>query len=491
MAAVGVVAGGVVTLTLAFLGTRLSPVIAAVVACGLLGVAAMLLWPEFAFLMLAVSIPFERLGRFTNDFDAVAISLSRIFGIIALGSLLLSVGLRRWKLRFPLPFWLYAGYVAIAAMGNLWAFSPTETFRDTFRVIGNLLYFFLVVNIVKTFRLAKLGVIVWLCASMASGLYTLKDYYSATRIAVEEKDMGLTSLRLTSVVMDDAESRVLGTKVLRAFGTTAHPTLHGLNMTMTLPFFFWLIRTEKRRLWKAFWLGGLLLCGYNVVLSNTRAVMLTAVLVLGLCALFRLWRLTAQAVILAVLLAALAVPFIPEDVFMRTLDPSMYTPEKSDSIRVRFKFWAKSYELIQQNWLTGIGIGDQTTIVKMVTDEVTGRVTPDGLKASAHNEFIWVLVEVGIVGYLFFWAFVFLVSWAPFRAASLYRSKPEHQDRYWFLVACQVLVIVIPLFGLQSEVFHYALKGWWTMVALSWVVLGLARTGDPEEVQAVQGVKAG
>ena len=55
--------------------------------------------------------------------------------------------------------------------------------------------------------------------------------------------MGLVSDRDQSVVNDDSETRALGVKVRRVFGTTSHPTLYGLNLCMTLPFFaFFLLR---------------------------------------------------------------------------------------------------------------------------------------------------------------------------------------------------------------------------------------------------------
>lgn len=47
---------------------------------------------------------------------------------------------------------------------------------------------------------------------------------------------------------------------------------------------------------------------------------------------------------------------------------------------------------------------------------------------------------------------------------------PGEEDQYWFLVAAQIMLMCVPLYGVQSEVFHYALKGWWFVAGIVWVI---------------------
>ncbi|WP_321471618.1 O-antigen ligase family protein [uncultured Paludibaculum sp.] len=459
---------------LAALATAVSPVKALIGVLGAAVAVAMMLFPELAVPILCLSLPFERIGRLTDDVDTVAVSASRILGLIALASLVLHAALRKKKLHFELPVFLYGGYVAIGLMSNAWAWTPEETYRDGFRILGNLLFFFLIINAVRDYATAKRVVILWLVASMAAGLYSLGEYYYAPQTGqISESEMGLQSTRSTTVVTDLSEARSLGGGVRRLFGTTAHPTLYGLNMTMTLPFLLWAMRTN-RGLWKVLCFAGILIAAYSVFLSNTRAVLLLAAFTVVFCLLRGLWRPNLQGVLALGLLAAAVLPFIPEDVYLRTLDPSLYTTSKGDSIRVRFKFWSKSWDLIGETWWHGIGNGDETTLQKMVTDEDTGYLSTQGLKASAHNEFIWVMVEVGIFGYLCFWGFVGYVTTAAFRAATLMR-RAHAGEEYLFCLACQGLLIGIPMFAMQSEAFHYPLKAWWLVAPISCMMLRVAR----------------
>lgn len=459
----------------AVLANAASPVIAAVGVVGLVVAGAMLASPRFAIMAVCFSVPFERIGRLTNDYDAVAVSVNRMLGVVALASLLLHVALKKQKLRFPLPFFLYLGYTSMALLSNAWAYSPEETFRQCFAILGNLLFFFVVLNLVPSYAEGKKAVVVWLVATMLAGFYSLGDYYLATGSnTVGDAQMGLTSQRGTTVVSDGSEIRSLGVNVRRLFGTTAHPTLFGLNNLMAVPFFIWAIRWG-RRTFRLFWFVGLVVSVFCVMLSNTRAVFLLAGFTLVYCLWRGLWRPNIQAVIALAVLGLAVVPFIPQDVYLRALDPSLYTAERGDSIRVRFKFWAKSWELIQETWTHGIGVGNETTLLQRITDENTGYLSPSGLRASAHNEYIWVMVEVGIVGYLLFWSFIYAVTRSSFRAAALVRRLAGRTEEYDFLIGCQVIMVGILLFALQSEAFHYPLKTWWLLSGISVNVLAAAK----------------
>jgi hypothetical protein len=464
---------------LAIASAQTSPLVGAgLVVAALLGML-MMFSPTAGLMLVAGTIPLERIGRLNEDFSSVTISLSRISGLAALATFLAYAAIRRLKLRFGFAFWLYAAYTLVAATTIVHAFEQKDAIRDTFRLVGNLVFFFYIVNVVRGIRLARAAIIVWLVVSVGTVAYAAYDYHFGHDDQVQESEMGSTSKRFTAVVSDDSETRTLGVKIARAYGTTSHPTLFGLNLTMTLPFFAYLMRTQPAK-YKALLFAGMLTIGYGIILSNTRAVMLLAVVTLLAIVVRGLWRVNGRSIAALGVLCLALVPVIPKDVYLRTLDPALYSTKNSDSIRIRFTYWEKSWELIEQYWLTGIGIGDQTTIVKMVTSEMAGRITPDGLKASAHNEFIWVMVEVGVFGYLFHFGFIAAVIWAAFHGARLMRDRPEFGEQYWLLIAAQITLIGVLCFAVQTEAFHFALKGWWLAAGLSWVMLESVRNAAPQ-----------
>ncbi len=434
---------------------------------GLVACVALFLWPSFAFLMVGASLPIERLGRITEDSQAFTLSMSRIVGLLALAALLVHMLARRWKVVVTPALFFYAGYTLMAAFTIVWARYPDDTIRDAQRILGNLLFYFYVINALRQYSMAKAVLIVWLVASVGCALYGVYDYHFGVDDKVEENQMGLVSDRDQGVVNDDSETRTLGVKVRRVFGTTSHPTLYGLNLCMTLPFFVFFMRVERKAIFQVLYFVGLIIAFYGIFLSNTRAVMLLAAGSIIAVLLTGLWKLTPVTILSALLLTACVIPLIPRDVYMRSLSFEMYTTEGSGSFKVRFKFWEKSFELIQQNWLTGIGVGDQTTIVNMVTDEVAGRITPQGVKASAHNEFIWSMVEVGIFGWLLHWSFVYWVVRAAYRAGKSFKRIALDCEEYWLCIAIQIMLVGVILFGVQTEVFHLPLKGWWLCAGIA------------------------
>ena len=452
----------------AIVSAETSPIIGAGIMLAALAGVCMALSPTVGLLLVGGTIPLERIGRLNEDFSSVTISLSRMVGFAALATFLLYVAFRRLRLRFGIAFWIYAGYTLVAATTIVHAFAQKDAIRDTFRVVGNLAFFFYTINVVRGMRLVRLVIVAWLVASVGSVVYAAYDYHFGHSDRVEESEMGATNERFTAVVEDDSESRTLGVKIARAYGTTSHPTVFGLNLTMTLPFFAWMIRTQSWKRKVPLFLG-MVAIGYGIIISNTRAVMVLAVLTIVAIVARGIWTLSSRSLIAIAALCIALMPFVPRDVYLRTFDLSLYTAAKSDSIRIRFTYWEKSWELIERYWPTGIGIGDQTTIVKMVTNEMAGRITPDGLKASAHNEYIWVMVEVGIVGYICHFGFIAAVLWANFKSARWMRQKSRLEE-YWLLVAAQITLIGVLLFAVQTEAFHFPLKGWWLAAGLSWVM---------------------
>ncbi len=457
---------------IAVLASAASPTIALVGLVALAGGIGILVSPRFGLLLLAFSLPFERIGRLTNDADPVAISASRLIGVAALGAFLLHALLKRQNLHFGWPFWLFSGFTAIAFLTNGWTATPEDTFRDSVRILANLLFFFYAINAIRDYRTARHVVVAWMLGSMLAGAYSLGDYYVFQSTALSETEVGLTSERVSgTVVSDSAEARVLGMNVRRLFGTTAHPAIFGLNNLMVLPFFIWAIRTQRRR-WRALWIPGLVISLMCVLLSNTRACLLILLLVGGYALMRRLIPATAT-VGLAGLVAAIAiVSLIPEDVYVRTLDPSLYTTSGADGVRARFTLLSASVELIEGSFLTGIGVGDQTTLVEMITNENTGFLSTVGLRGSAHNEYLWILVEAGIFGFLFFYGFVWMVTSANFKLAARLRNTrgPDTREQYLFVLAAQCVIVAVLIFALQSLPFHYPLKGWWLAIAISYVM---------------------
>ena len=140
---------------------------------------------------------------------------------------------------------------------------------------------------------------------------------------------------------------------------------------------------------------------------------------------------------------------------------------------LRLRFWYAAYEVILQNWIFGVGMGNQTAVPSRVRVVSPSRI-------SAHNEYLNTLMEVGIVGWLLFFLSVGVILRSAFRAASIFKEIPDRQEQYLFMLACQISLVAALLDGMQVDVFHFPLKGWWLVAGLSVAMLWIAEKDAKE-----------
>jgi O-antigen ligase len=276
------------------------------------------------------------------------------------------------------------------------------------------------------------------------------------------------------VLEDTSEYEALDT-VARATGPTSHAAVYGINLVMTIPFLFYFMRETRSRWGRIAILSALALVLYNVLLANTRAAILLSALVILLCGVRGLYRVTLGGVVAAAIAILAVMPFVPDAVYERVLDPANYSYERSGTLRIRLEYWQAGLRVAQDHWLSGVGVGNQNVIPRYLTSD--GPVA-----TTVHNDYLMTFMEVGLFGWLVFFGFVAIVTWAAFAAARHARARDGPSSRYRFLVACQITLVTVLIYGLQVDVFHFPLKGWWLIAGISWSLWRSVRDERPASV---------
>ena len=471
--------GVVVGLLFIPLATAVSPWLGIVALVGLCIFMAMVRRPELGLYLTALVIPMERLGRFTDDKTEFTISLMRVVGLLGLAALLLHNLVQRKGFVFGVPFWWYAAYATFAFLSITYTTDTLGSIRAASTIFGNLLFFFMVVNLAQSRRIVLRTVYCWLFASLLAAGYSTWDWH----LGSEASEQGLTNSqidpgkgvqssknRFSTVWQDRAELEVLGDKsVRRSMGPTSHAAVYGMNLIMTVPFFFFLLRLPQRRLIRlgVFLSLGLIL--YNVLLTNTRAVILLAGVVVLLTILRRLFVIHRNYVVPGLLLVIVTLLVTPHDIYNRALDVSNYSEDRSASLRIRKEYLLAGFEAVQDHFLIGQGVGNQNIIPRYL--ESTSSAPEE---TTVHNEYLQTLMEVGIIGWGSFFTFVLLLLRYSFRAAANFQIRPELEQEYWFMVACQLCMISVLVFGVQVDIFHFPLKGWWLIAGLTFTMYHLS-----------------
>jgi hypothetical protein len=458
-AGVGLAAGGM----LVVLGGLTSPLAAAAALAGLAAAAVIVAFPYWGFLLTAAVVPLERIGRFTNDASLTTISLMRVVGMLSLGALLLHLLLRRRRILITLPGMLYAGYVVAGALTLVYTSDFEFGVRATSAILGNLLFFLLVVNMVHNGGQARAAVICWLATTALIAAFTVYQWHNPAAVITEDpfNSTGERSSdeRFSTVLNDASEYQVLD-ETPRALGTTSHPAVYAINLILTLPFFAYLYRTTSHRLWRAAIALAAAGCCYNVVLANTRAALLTMGLVVGLILTTRLIRTTGAGLALALVAALAAVPFVPGAIWDRVLNVSNYTLERSDTLRARLIYWNEGLSILSENWLLGIGIGNQSELPRRLSQRIY--MPPN---STAHNEYLQSMLETGLLGFPLLAAFV-VVLYRSSRSGERYFDQSMAWEEALLMRAARVALLAVLLYALQVDVLHFPLKGWWLAMGI-------------------------
>jgi O-antigen ligase len=320
----------------------------------------------------------------------------------------------------------------------------------------------------RSWKMIKAAVSVWLLACTVIGVYTIYEWHSGS-FRMAEAELGATSERFSTVLQDNSEWDSLGITVDRALGTTSSPAVHGINMILTVPFFLFFFRTQRPWYWRALALLGSLVAIYNAVLTNTRAAILVVLVTVVLCFALQMITLTPRALVILVLCGVLIVSLSPGAMYQRALKFSNYTFEGSGTLQTRMRYWQAGLQIIEHHWTTGVGMGNQLAVPALAN--VQG---PDA--STVHDEFLEMMIETGVLGWLVFFGFVGLLLWCAFHAAAAYRRFSRSEPHYWFMVACIVSMLSVLVYGVQVDVFHFPLKGWWLIAGLSWTMFTLSCT---------------
>jgi len=471
----GLLTGAMAGPLLVLLAAASSPYVAAAVILGAVGAMALVSSPSTTVLLTAAVVPFERLGRFSNDAQVVTFSLMRLVGALAVATLAIHWFIGRRRLKFTKPFLLYSGYILIAIVSLYNTTDPAKGVQQCAAMVGNALFFLLIINVVSRKEQVRRPVILWLATTLAVGIFCIYQWYSPNAEVHMDRfvNSGLrtTDERFSTVMEDYGEFETMGI-VRRALGPTSSPPVYGINIILALPFYVYLARTAKIVWMRIFCGAGLIVGCYNVILTNTRAAVVTLVVAMACMAATRLVRMNFIGIVGAMIVAALIVPFLPSALYDRIFQISNYTIDRSATLRIRLLYWQTAVDIFAEHWLLGCGIGNQNELPARLKN-VAGPAN-----TTVHNEYIETLLETGIIGYPVMVSFIVVLYRRCRRAEQLFSEQGDAATAR-FLTAARVGFYAVLFYGLQLDVLHFTLKGWWLSMGLCTALGEIAATIVP------------
>ncbi len=387
----------------------------------------------FAFLWLLVfAMPWE---------DAITISgfgtSVRLIGMVTVGFGVMAI-VERGKVRRPAPGHIVMGlFVLLAVLSYLWSLYPEGT-------------------LVQAFSYVQLFAMVWLIWELAprvrEQMRLMQAYVLGTFVS------GIDTLYLFFSHQESVYQRYAGARL------DANDL--GLIMALSIPMSYYLLIENKG--WIAWvYRVHLILAGTTILLTASRGATLATLVALAIVPLTQA-RLTGRQRIALLLTVSLLVYgvllFVPSSSWERL--STLPTEFTQGTLTGRTIIWRAGWEIFRSHPFLGIGANAFRVIVSRVLAEPI-RLDERDPAPPAHNTFLSILVEQGVVGFAVFCALLGVL------ALSL-RALPHFQQKLW------IVSLAVWLVGVSSLT--------WEMRKPTWFFFGLlmAQCGSMAPKRSVQ-----
>ncbi len=386
-----VIAAGIAILLLAGILVILPPLFGAAIVFGTIATTLIVIYPEWGFYLLLLSLPIQDIGA-VGEFTAT----NAIFGLTVLAWLL-----RRLVMGGqPLPRSAVGPFFIIFVVGLVLSLTVAQEFEPAiaalFQWIKALFVYFIALDLLRTRQQVRNALIMLFLAGAIEAAIGLVQYTTGA----------------------GPESFAIGDQFSRAYGTFGRPNSYAGYLEMLLPpaaiicWWFWHHRPPaepwRYRLARVAGLSAAGLIGLAVLASFSRGAWLgtiggIAVMVLLTSSRARVFALVTGAIGGAFLLLGGA-QFLPGSVQTRldSIIGSADTPDvrtafiTADNFAVveRLAHWEAGKAMFASNPLLGVGLGNFNVRYAEFTISPTFLIS----QGHAHNYYIHVAAEAGLFG---------------------------------------------------------------------------------------------
>ena len=384
--------------------------------------------------LLAFAIPWE---------DAITIpgfgTSARLFGVLALVLGVLAI-IERGTLKWPAPgHFMLALFVVSAACTYLWSLYPEGTLAQTVTYLQLLMLVWLIWELAPRVSDQKRLMQAYVLGTFVSGIDTIYRFLSHQQAAYQ-----------------------------RYAGSGLDANDLGLVMALSIPLSYCLLIQEKGWMVWVYRLQ-LVLAGTTVLLTASRGATLSCVVALAIVPLThaQLTKRKRVAILLTLLLLVFAVlQFVPASSWERL--STMPSEVEHGSMTGRTVIWKAAWEIFREHPLVGIGSNAFRLVVSRVLEEPIRLDDPDSPAPPAHNTFLSVLVEQGVIGFAIFVALLVVLG------LSL-RTVPPLTRKMW------IVMLAVWAVGVSSLT--------WEMRKPTWFFFGLLLAQCGSMVQKEQALR--
>jgi len=383
-----------------------------------------------AFLVGALLHPVE---YFASSLTGLHLSRNLAFGVLLIWIFHTAV-YKDFKIIKTKQNLLIVGFGAILLISSLQYFD--YSFPSFLEFIKLLVLYFLVVNLVKTRK--KLLIMIW-------GLVILGTIACFIGLFQHAHGIGIN----------------YGEGFIRIRGTALDPNDYAMHLVILIPFVVGLICTSRNYIIKLGLVGALGIFVLNIIYTYSRGGFVSLAFVVGASVLWFGFKFKKQllAIISLGVVFLIMLPFVPE----KYIERSKTVFDLSDpAIIARLDTWKIGLEMMREEPLRGIGLG--VFKYEYIERAFTSGAVETKAALFAHNAYIQIGAETGMIGLLLFILILFF-SWIDLKDA-----EKNFQDKGDSVLSCLSLSIRMGLLGYMVSAI-FLTQAFLTML---WIILPMA-----------------
>jgi len=222
---------------------------------------------------------------------------------------------------------------------------------------------------------------------------------------------------------------------LRAYGSLAHPNVLAGFLVLGILSLIYFSYYSQQRIFRIATLLSLAIMSAALFFTFSRSAWLGLFLAV-IYIVFRLWRgravayqkpLTQLSIIFVLTFLLLATNFFP----LLAARFSGQDRLEVKSLSERYSYTEQAINLIKDNWVTGVGLGQYT----LVLHQNDGRNFPAWFFQPVHNIYLLIFAELGVLGFALFIAFILQALWQSIKV------RVNETDYIWQSASLAMLFI--------------------------------------------------
>ena len=290
---------------------------------------------------------------------------------------------------------------------------------------------------------------IWRFMPFVVVIFLLNNYFDAKKVMLT----GFAGIKLTSVYA--VYQGLSG--MSRANGFYGHPMTLGGWLCIFLPLFL-IEFFERRLLGKYYWLAGLAfcICSAGLVFNATRGAWLAVAIVSAVLLIYYMFKSKRNLAVSIIFVALISTVLVNNPKFMHRLD-TIDDFNKYQSNTERILIWQSAWNMFKDHPVLGVGLGQYT---KNYQQKYISPEAKEPKLGHAHNNFMQMLAENGIVGFA---GFVIMFGYIIFKNLITWVKVKN----------VYALMIVSAMVCLLLQGFTEYNVGNSAVIKMYWLILGL------------------